>query len=181
MRQFIISAVLFLSAMTAQAQLMTSTTVNKLYEESIKENSNDFYYNAERDSNGNITTMYVYKKNSDVDMLRPVCRYRYDYADDGMLRCRTMYVWKRGQWRCSGRHDYTLTAGHYNVEYSRWNRKASDFDKATEKMTYTLLSNDSVNHVSYYKRKHTDQPFLLSWQVSVEGQSFRMEDFLTQK
>ncbi len=184
MKKLVICSMMCLATMATKAQVMTSATINKVYEQSIVESGKKFAYNADRDEAGNITTMYVYKKKNmrrgDVS-LEPVCRYEYDYAVDGMLNSRITSVWNDGEWHLLGRYDFNLMADMYSVEYSRWNATSGDFDKAVEKMTYTLLPDDSVNHISCYQRDDEGKPYQLAWEVEVTELPFYMNGFLTQR
>lgn len=151
MKKLFIAAMMCLMGVIAQAQVITSETINNLYLSSIVESGNKFAYNAESDDDNNITTMYVYRKIAQPKgevSLEPVCRYQYEYAADGLLKSRTKCEWKNGEWQCTGRLDYTLMADLYTVEYSRWNAKTGTFDEAVDKMSYTLYADSSELQVA---------------------------------
>ena len=86
------------------------------------------------------------RKLSTVNKTKPICGYQYAYTADGLLSSRTKSVWRKGGWQQFGRHDYTLAENTYTVEFSRWNRKKSDYDLPVGRMTYTLLPDESIGH-----------------------------------
>ena len=163
-----------LVAMTTTAQVITSEIVNDAYLSVATANDSKFAYNVECDDNDCITTMKVFNKtvrqNGDVD-LKPSCRYEYDYAADGMLLSRTMYVWQSEGWQCVGQLRYALVGDLYTVEYSRWNQKTAGFDPASEMMAYTLLPDQLTREVCFYQRPLNADSYELTWQVSVSGQT----------
>jgi len=182
MKQLVLSAMMCLTTLFAQAQVMTSATIDKVYATVAVDSSSEYFYNASYDDNGRITTMTVYEEwpgQRGVTRLDPVCQYHYDYAVDGLLTSRTTYLWKKGEWKCAAQHTYTLTTDSYIASYSRWNRKSGAFDQATEQIVYSLLPNETVSHVSYYQRDRHSDDLLLSWQMPVEDMSSDM--LLTQK
>ena len=184
MKKFMISSMMCLMALTSNAQVMTSATVDKVYNTVSLATDAEFVYNADRDADGNIAEMVVYQEkplHKSSFTLTPVCRYQYTYAADGMLTSRTKYVWRKNQWQCAGRHDYSLGAGLYTVSYSRWNKKKVDFDEPVGVITYTLLPDESVASVACYSR-HTNKTNLhMDWQAPVESRSLNMDHYLTQK
>ena len=171
-----------LMAMASEAQVITSATVNKVYEEVSADTSNGFVYNAEYDDNGCIIAQDVYRNvpcgKSDLNLI-PTLRYHYAYHADGTLASRTKYEWRGGKWQCYGKLDYTLSDGRYTVEYSRWNRKKSDFDLPCGQMTYTLLANDEVTSVACYYRHHKNSPLELAWTTTVEHQPADIDYYLS--
>jgi hypothetical protein len=171
-----------LMAMASEAQVITSATVNKVYEEVSADASNGFVYNAEYDDNGCIIAQDVYRNvpcgKSDLNLI-PTLRYHYAYHADGTLASRTKYEWRGGKWQCYGKLDYTLSDGRYTVEYSRWNRKKSDFDLPCGQMTYTLLANDEVTSVACYYRHHKNSPLELAWTTTVEHQPVDIDYYLS--
>ena len=112
MKKLMICSMMCLTVLAAKAQVLTSVTVNKVYENAVKESGDGFAYETERNGNDNITTMYVYQKKTRgkgaVD-LKPVCRYQYVYAANGLLSSCTKSVWRKGGWQLFGRHAYMLT------------------------------------------------------------------------
>ena len=171
-----------LMAMASEAQVITSATVNKVYEEVSADASNGFVYNAEYDDNGCIIAQDVYRNvpcgKSDLNLI-PTLRYHYAYHADGTLASRTKYEWRGGKWQCYGKLDYMLSDGRYTVEYSRWNRKKSDFDLPCGQMTYTLLANDEVTSVACYYRHHKNSPLELAWTTTVEHQPADIDYYLS--
>ena len=162
-----------LMALASEAQVITSASVKKVYEEVSADASNGFVYNAEYDDNGCIIAQNVYRNvprgKGDLNLI-PILRYHYAYHADGTLASRTKFEWRGGEWRCYGKLDYTLNDGRYTVEYSRWNQKTASFDAANEMMTYTLLPDSSTSNVCFYQRSLNGDSYKLSWQVSVTGQ-----------
>lgn len=171
-----------LMAMASEAQVITSATVNKVYEEVSADASNGFVYNAEYDDNGCIIAQDVYRNvpcgKSDLNLI-PTLRYHYAYHADGTLASRTKYEWRGGKWQCYGKLDYKLSDGRYTVEYSRWNRKKSDFDLPCGQMIYTLLANDEVTSVACYYRHHKNSPLELAWTTTVEHQPADIDYYLS--
>lgn len=182
MKKFMIFSMMCLMALTAKAQVLTSATVNKVYQSAIKESGDEFAYETERDDNDNITTMYVYQKENrhkGKDNLKPVCRYQYVYTADGLLSSRTKSLWRKGDWQLFGRHDYTLTDDSYTVEFSRWNKKKAVYDLPLGRMTYTLMPDHSVANIACYFRQYNDTPLELAWQAPVESLPISMDYYLT--
>ena len=181
MKKMMIFSMMCLMAMAAKAQVLTSATVNKVYQSAIKESGDEFAYEAESDADGIITTMYVYQKKNQHDGtidLKPVCRYQYAYTTDGLLSSRVKSVWRRGDWQQFGRHNYTLTDDSYTVEFSRWNRKTDTFDNPLAKMTYTLLPDETVGSIACYTRHGKNGTLELDWQSAVE-MPISMDHYLT--
>lgn len=181
MKKFVFATILCLTAMAAQAQIITKDIVAKQYEDAVTSQQSEFAYNAEYED-GAITTLYVYnkverKKNLE---LRPVFMYQYNYDAAGLLLCRTKYGWnhRMGDWQCLGRLDFSYAADSYNVEYSRWNAKNAQFDNPVDKMTYTLLPDASVNHVYCYHRDHASDDLRLCSQMTVDVLPFFPDDYL---
>ena len=182
MKKLVFATILCLTAMAAQAQIITKDIVAKLYEDAVTNEQSEFAYNAEYEGDA-ISTLYVYnkvgrKKNLE---LRPVFMYQYNYDADGLLLCRTKYGWNRrtGDWQCLGRLDFSYVADSYNVEYSRWNVKLAQFDDPVDKMTYTMLPNASVNHVYCYHRDRAADDFRLCSQIAVDVLPFFPDNYLT--
>ncbi len=184
MKQLVLFSVMCLSTLFAQAQVMTSETINQVYATVSAENDDAFVYNGECDDNGRMTTMTIYKKvalSKDRAELTPVCLYQYDYTSDGLLKSRVNYVWQKNDWQCTSRHDFTLEGNNYTTAYSRWNKKRSDFDPVAEQLVYILLPDNSVCQVSYYQRKRYHDTLKLAWQVPVKNAVYNSDAYLTQK
>ena len=182
MKKLFVCSMMCLMAMASEAQVITSATVNKVYEEVSADTSNGFVYNAEYDDNGCIIAQDVYRNvpcgKSDLNLI-PTLRYHYAYHADGTLASRIKFEWRGGKWQCYGKLDYTLSDGRYTVEYSRWNRKKSDFDLPCGQMTYTLLANDEVTSVACYYRHHKNSPLELAWTTTVEHQPADIDYYLS--
>ena len=123
MKKFVFATLMCVAAMSAKAQVLTSETVNNVYEAVAKTADGAYHNNAERKGN-DITTMFVYQKatNSKGDItLTPHLKYEYDYALDGTLKNRVAYRWNDSHsgWECTARYDYTLTDNNYLAECSR--------------------------------------------------------------
>ena len=58
------------AAMSAKAQVLTSKTINNVYEAVTNQTNSDYAFNAEW-TGKDITTMYVYKKDSSHKRLAP--------------------------------------------------------------------------------------------------------------
>jgi hypothetical protein len=184
MKKFMISSMMCLMALTSNAQVMTSATVDNVYDKVSLAGETEFVYNADRDADGKIATMVVYQQQSlrkGNFNLKPIYRYLYTYAADGVLTSRTKYVWRKQQWKCAGRHDYSLGAGLYTVSYSRWNKKKVCFDEPVGMITYTLLPDESIASVACYSRQRSNADLHLEWQAPVVGSSLNMDHYLTQK
>ena len=174
MKKFMISSMMCLMALTSNAQVMTSATVDKIYDNVSQAGDTEFVFNADRDADGKIVEMVVSQQN-------PVYRYLYSYAADGMLTSRTKYVWHKQQWQCAGRHDYSLAAGLYTASYSRWNKKKACFDEPVGMIAYTLLPDESIASVACYSRQRSNADLHLKWQAPVESHTLNMDYYLTQK
>ena len=184
MKKFMISSMMCLMAMTSNAQVMTSATVDKVYNTVSQTPDAEFVYNADRDADGNIAEMVVYQEQPQRKgsfTLKPVHRYQYTYAADGMLTSRTKYVWHKNQWQCAGRHNYSLDGGCYTATYSRWNKKKAQFDMPVGQITYTLLPDESIASVACYSRDRRHADLQLEWQASVASHTMNMDHYLTQK
>ena len=57
MKKLVFATLMCVAAMSAKAQVITSKTVNNVYEEVINQKDGSFVYNAEQDGNGNITVL----------------------------------------------------------------------------------------------------------------------------
>ena len=139
---------------------------------------------CKKDADGNITTMVVYQellqRKADFT-LKPIYRYQYAYAADSMLTSRIKYEWRKQQWQCVGRYDYSLASGCYTVAYSRWNKKKAQFDEPVGQIIYTLLPNESIACVACYSRQRNKTDLQLEWQLPVESYTMNMDHYLTQK
>ena len=159
MKKLVFATMMCVAAMSAKAQVLTSETINNVYEEVSNQANREFAFNVERIGDA-ITTMYVYKEDRDCNgamCLKPYMKYGYSYAADGTLTSRTTYRWNDSQnsWNNAARHDFTLANGQYSAEYSRYNHTTNSFDQPVEKMVYSLLPYEGVNCISYY---HRDKP-----------------------
>ena len=184
MKKLVFATLMCVAAMSAKAQVITSKTVNNVYEEVINQKDGSFVYNAEQDGNGNITVLNVYSEETlrkGGVSLNPVCRYQYAYNADGTLNSCKKYVWRHSDWQCAGQYDYTLTGDSYQVEYSRWNADKASFDQPFGKMTYQLLPDETVTSIASYYRHHDNTPMELEWQVSVESLSNTPDYYLAKK
>ena len=149
MKKLAFAILMCVAAMSAKAQVLTSKTVNNVYETVSNQTEGNFVFNAERNGN-DITTMYVYQKAGSKGnvSLTPHMKYEYQYTTDGTLASRVSYRWIDDEWKCMGRHDYNLVFGKYIAEYSRYNNTLGTFDQPIDKMVYSLMPDDSVNYVS---------------------------------
>lgn len=184
MKKLVFATLMCVAAMSVKAQVITSKTVNNVYEEVINQKDGSFVYNVEQDGNGNITVLNVYSEETlrkGAVSLNPVCRYQYAYNSEGTLSSCKKFVWRHGDWQSAGRYDYTLEGDSYNVEYSRWNNERTRFDQPIGKMTYWLLPNESVASVACYYRHHDHAPMELEWQASVESPSNTPDYYLANK
>ena len=165
MKKLVFATLMCVAAMSASAQVLTSETVNNVYEEVTNKADGDFAFNAEM-TGKDITTMYVYKIANDrrgAVMLKPHLKYDYSYAADGRLTSRVTSCWSdiQGAWTCAARHDYTLDNGSYCVEYSHYNHTANCFDKPIEKMVYLMTIGNDFDYVSYYYRENPSSDYKL--------------------
>ena len=170
MKKLAFAILMCVAAMSAKAQVLTSKTVNNVYETVSNQTEGNFVYNAERNGN-DITTMYVYQKagsKSNVS-LTPHMKYEYQYTTDGTLASRVSYRWIDDEWKCMGRHDYNLVFGKYIAEYSRYNNTLGTFDQPIDKMVYSLMPDDSVNFVSNYHRDLPTSDFRLVSEAAIVG------------
>ena len=62
MKKLLICSMMCLMALVAKAQVLTSATVQKVYESVTTDVDNGFAYNAECDGDGRIIAMEVYRK-----------------------------------------------------------------------------------------------------------------------
>lgn len=174
MKKLVFATLMCVAAMSTKAQVLTSETVNNVYETVSNQPDSRFVYNVER-SGSDITTMYVYKKAADnkgIETLKPQVKYQYTYAPDSTLSSRVAYRWNDSQasWSCTGRLDYSLFPGRYIAEYSRYNLAAGTFDEPVDMMVYTLIPDSTINFVSSYHRDRPTSRFLLISQVEVNDQ-----------
>ena len=184
MKKMMISMMMCLMALASEAQVMTSATVAEVYEKLTTGSDGGFAYNAAYNADGDIVALDVYKKKplrKGDACLVPVRRYQYAYAADGLLSSRVRYVWRRGGWQPSGRHDYTRADGRYTVAYSRWNRKTASFDQPLGMMTYSLLPDESVYSIACYYRHRKDGVMELEWQARTECQPSGNDYYLTKE
>ena len=181
MKKLVFATLMCVAAMSAKAQVLTSETVNNVYETvSNQQATSKFIFNAER-TGRDINTMYVFKKGTDskgLENLKPYMKYEYSYATDGMLASRVVYLWIDGQdsWMCKGRYDYSLSLDKYFAEYSRYNHTTESFDQPVDKMVYTLLPDESVNYVSNYHRDRPSAHFQLVSEITVEDPSMLLAE-----
>ena len=181
MKKLVFATLMCVAAMSAKAQVLTSKTVNNVYEEMTNKSKSEFAFNAERTGN-DITAMYVYKqvKGAKGDVtLKPHRKYEYTYAPDGTVASKVTYIWNEEEsaWNCAGRHDFTLTYSTYRAEYSRFNDMKKDFDQPLDRMVYSLIPGDSVNYVSCYHRNSPKAQMQLVSETAVTGTS----NFLAEK
>lgn len=164
MKKIVFATLMCIAAISAKAQVLTSETVNHVYETVSNQPNSKFAFNVEKTGN-DITTMYVYKTYNDngVLILKPQVKYDYSYATDGTLTSRIISRWTDSQnkWICTARYDFTFTDGKYYTEYSRYNHATKCFDQPVEKMVYSLMSDDIVNLVSCYQRNNSSSQFEL--------------------
>jgi len=171
MKKLVFAIMMCVTAMGANAQVLTSETVNNVYENVTNQTDGDFAFNAEM-TGKDITTMYVYKKNNNrkgMTLLKPYMKYDYTYAADGTLTSRVAYRWNEGNWAYAARYDYNLDGGKYTAEYSLFNPVANRFDEPLEKMVYTMMPDDSVNYVSCYHRNNYSSRYQLVSTAEVTG------------
>ena len=171
MKKIIIAIIIAIaSALSAKAQVLTSKTINNVYEKVSHQDKSDFVFNAEW-TGSDITTMYIYKKDCNrngILMLKPHLKYEYSYAEDGTLTSRVAYRYTDSlDWMCTGRHDYTLDNGLYFAEYSRYNRATNSFDQPMEKMVYMLAPNDDVDYVGCYQRELPTAPYQIVSETAI--------------
>lgn len=180
MKKIIIAIIIAIaSAMSSNAQVLTSETIKNVYETVSHQQKSDFVFNAKWTAN-DIITMYIYKKVSDrngILMLKPHLKYEYAYAADGTLTSRVAYRQSDCQdWMCTGRHDYTLDNGLYFAEYSRYNRSTNSFDEPVEKMVYMLAPNDGVDYVGCYHRELPTAPYQIVSETAIAHQSLLLAE-----
>lgn len=171
MKKLVFAIMMCVTAMGANAQVLTSETVNNVYENVTNQTDGDFAFNAEM-TGKDITTMYVYKKDNSrkgMTLLKPYMKYDYTYAADGTLTSRVAYRWNEGNWAYAARYDYILDGGKYTADYSLFNPVANRFDEPLEKMVYTMMPDDSVNYVSCYHRNNYSSRYQLVSTAEVTG------------
>lgn len=184
MKKVMISLVMCLMTLISNAQVMTSASVDHLIDSAIRDGEAGFVRKTYRDAHGDITMMEVYReqvKHKGDSIRKPIFRYEYQYAADGMLTSRTKFVWRKSQWRCIGRFDYSLENGIYTVSYSRWNKSKASFGQPAGQISYTLLPDESIASVSYYSRYRHGDALKLEWQALVDSHSDHMNYYITQK
>ncbi len=174
MKKLVFAITMCMAAMNANSQVITSKTIDNVYEKVINQTSGNLVYHAER-TQGNITTMYTYQKVSTPQgevTLKPSLKHEYTYTPDDMLSSRVTYRWSNEQnsWLCVARLNYTLTDDSYCAEYSRYNHETHRFEQPQERMVYALYLDDAVNYITYYHRDDTLSPFRLVSQVVVNDQ-----------
>ena len=166
-----------LTALTTEAQVITRETINSVYESAVANEDGEFVYDADF-QDGAITTLYVYRKHTNRrgDMtLQPAVKHQYDYDNEGRLLCRTTMQWHEGQWLPERRLDYQFTPGAYTVSCSLWNSTTTSFDQPCDKMTYTLLTDTTVNNIFSYHRERPTDTFQLTGMMVVDTQPFYMD------
>ena len=179
MKKLVLATMMCLASLATEAQVLTSQTINDIYEQLTTDGEKGFVYNADRNAtDGRIAALYVYRRTDDT--LTPLYQYRYDYDACGCLLTRTTLSWRRGDWRPEGRLSYQLLADSYSVEYSRWNRRHADFDQPVDKMTYMLHAGGQAGFVYSYHRRHAEAPYKLTMQVRVDDVPFGHDHLLTQ-
>ena len=171
MKKFVFATLMCVAAMSAKAQVLTSESVNNVFDKMIHSSKSNFAYNVEMNGN-DITTMYVYKvktTGNGLETLRQHMKYDYTYAADGTLTSKVTYHWNSDQndWVCAARYDYTVGNDTYTVEYSRYNRKTASFDQPVDKIVYSLIPFDDVNNVSNYHREDSSSQFQLVSEMQV--------------
>ena len=118
MKKIIIAIIIAIaSAMSSNAQVLTSETIKNVYETVSHQQKSDFVFNAKWTAN-DIITMYIYKKVSDrngILMLKPHLKYEYAYAADGTLTSRVAY-------RQSDSQDWTVTTVPPTASTNPWRR-----------------------------------------------------------
>ena len=94
MKKVFISILMCVAAMSVKAQVLTSETVNNVYEDVTNKTDGDFAYKAEW-AGKEITTMYIYKKNNRKGnmTLTPHAKYEYSYTADGIMSSKVIYRW----------------------------------------------------------------------------------------
>ena len=173
MKKLVFATLMCVAAVSANAQVLTSETVNSVYDQVSTQANSDFVYNAEW-TGKDITTMYVYQKaqgkKGDIT-LKPHLKYEYSYGTEGLLTSRVTYRWnsRLHDWTITARRDYTLANGRYIADYSRYNHKTVSFEQPMDRMVYTLELTDSVNYISFYHRNHPTDSFLLVSETVVQG------------
>ena len=171
MKKFVFATLMCVAAMSAKAQVLTSESVNNVFDKMIHSSKSYFAYNVEMNGN-DITTMYVYKKEyaeNDVLLLKSYLKYDYTYAEDGILTNKVAYRWDDllNSWACTACYDYAVADGKYMIEYSRYNATANCFEQPVDRMVYSLIPFSGVNTVSSYHREDASSPFELIYEMEV--------------
>lgn len=183
MKQICIFLLMCLTSFFAQAQVLTSETISKVYNNAVMENSNELGYDALFDANGRIAKRTVYKKTTNrkgrMDEI-PSCYCQYEYYNDGLLKSLTKYIWRDNAWKCVGKYDYTLFANLYTITFSEWNQRQSEFGKVSERVDYLLSSDGAVNNINYIKRLKNSDVLYLDKQISFCNPSKYPNRILTQ-
>lgn len=184
MKRMMILMMTCLMALATEAQVITSATVSNAYEKAAMACGGEFAYNAEYNADGDIVAMEVYRKRvrrGDVVSLRPVCRYQYVYAADGLLSSRVKQVWRSDKWQPSGKHDYQLSDALYTVEYSCWSSREGGYGQPLSMMTYSLQPDRTVASVACYRRHRGAAAMELEWLAVVDSQFAGLDYDLTKE
>lgn len=178
MKKLVFAILMCVAAMSAKAQVLTSETVNNVYEDVSNKSNSELAFNAMK-TGKDITAMFVYKKelgSKGMLTLKPHRKHEYAYAADGMLTSRTDYRWSDSQkdWICAARYDYSLANGEYCTEYSRYNQATNSFEKPVEKMVYSLMPYDGVDFISYYLRNNPASNYQLVSETLVKNVQYEL-------
>ena len=173
MKQLVIAIIMFLAALSAKAQVITSETIKNVHNEMMLTVENDYVYNVEY-TGSNITTKYVYEKefaDKDIFLLKPYLKYDYTYASDGILTNKVCSRWDniRNDWKRVACYDYAVAEGQYTIEYSRYNPKTNGFDEPIDRTVYSLIPFNGINNVSCYHRDSSSSQFQLVSEIQVEN------------
>ena len=181
MKKLVLATLMCLASLSLQAQVITSATVARTYDQLTLLNESEFAYSADY-SGDTLTTMYVYTRLQDrrgVTTLKPYRMHRYVYDADGMLLSRTIHAWHHNAWQPVGQLSYSRQACSYQVAYSRWNARSARFDAPIDMMTYTLLSDAVVNDICCYHRNRPADAFPLAFRVFVDQLPFYPDSLAT--
>ena len=181
MKKLVLATLMCLASLSLQAQVITSATVARTYDQLTLLSESDFAYSADY-SGDTLTTMYVYTRHQDrrgVTTLKPYRMHRYVYDADGMLLSRTIHAWQHNAWQPVGQLSYSRHACSYQVAYSRWNARSARFDAPIDMMTYTLLSDAVVNDICCYHRNRPADAFTLAFRVFVDQLPFYPDSLAT--
>ena len=165
MKKLVVSLLMCLAAISMQAQVLTSKTVNDIFDEVSTIGEPGFAYNADYAADGTIETMYVYQRRNDT--LKPFRQYRYAYSPDGLLLTRTILRWHNGKWVNVARLDYSLQNHHYTVDYSRYSHRNHSFDAPIDRMVYKLQPDDQAVCVTFFHRERSTADFQLTAHVDI--------------